>query len=70
MKKLFIINLLSFVLLIFKDNLYANNSVEKLIETLFKDNSEKPLNNKVKNQKMGKNKFQILYQLFLQVQLN
>ena len=70
MKKLFIINLLSFVLLIFKDNLYANNSAEKLIETLFKDNSEKPLNNKVKNQKMGKNKFQILYQLFLQVQLN
>ena len=54
MKKLFIINLLSFILLIFTDNLYANTSTDKLIETLFKVNSEKSLNDKNENQNLEK----------------
>ena len=52
MKRLFIIYLLSLFLLTFTDNLYANTSTDKLINTLFKGNSEKPLNNKDKNQNL------------------
>ncbi len=55
MKRFFIIYLLSLVLLPFTDNLYANNSTDKLINTLFKGNSEKPLNDKDKNQNLKDN---------------
>ena len=52
MKRLFIVYLLSLFLLTFTDNLYANTSTDKLINTLFKGNSEKPLNDKDKNQNL------------------
>jgi len=52
MKRLFFIYLLSLVLLTFTDNLYANTSTDKLIDTLFNGNIEKSLNDENKKQNL------------------
>ena len=65
MKKLFIVNLIiSFFFLIYPVHLYANNSTDKLIESLFKNKNEKFTKEDNTNQTLEKNDEKLFNSVF------